>query len=110
MQRSEAMAASAAPVEDPDFALAMARRARESCAALAGDGAAGMAQLYHELARSGAVKEGEVLRSMKQVLRRDSKIVVDEVPDLWRCRSCVVRPAIRYQQRNGNSGHHRTES
>jgi len=59
----EAMAAEALRLlEDPDFALAMARRARESCRRFSWETVQQeWLKLYHELARSGAVKEGEVL-------------------------------------------------
>jgi L-malate glycosyltransferase len=59
----EAMAAAALRLlEDPEFALAMARRARASCRRFSWETVQKeWLKLYHELAQGSAVKEGEVL-------------------------------------------------
>lgn len=59
----EAMAAAALRLlEDPEFASRMTRRARESCRRFSWEVVQQeWLKLYHELARHGALKEGEVL-------------------------------------------------
>ena len=59
----EAMASAALRLlEDPELALQLARRARESCRRFSWEVVQEeWLKLYHELARHGALKEGEVL-------------------------------------------------